>query len=274
MTQGIDLSTFRDVDGAPEPSALIRFLDGVKHQPTLAELEHRVVAELHLRSGMRVLDAGCGPGTQTTAVARTVPGTTVVGVDASHVMIDEAVSRAAGSGLDVSFEVADVTRLPFPDASFDAVLAQTLFEHVADSEAAVRELRRVTRPGGRIAALSIDTGSAVLDHPDPWTSSAIIDTWADGFASGGRVGRALDRLFRTAGLADVSVEVRAAPFPAAFLRALLTPTTQRMLRNGAIDAETLDRWWAGFGEREAGGALVNVSLWFLVAGTVPPSFRG
>lgn len=269
MTQDLDLSTFRDVDAAPDPAGLIRFLDGVKHQPTLAELETRVLAELRLQPGSRVLDAGCGPGTQSLAVARAVPGAGVVGVDASEVMVAEAARRAADAGLDVAFEVADAAALPFPGASFDAVLAQTLYEHVPDPAAVTAELRRVTRPGGRVAALSIDTGSAILDHPDPWTTSTIVDTWADGFASGGRVGRALDRLFRAAGLVDVTVEVRAAPFPAAFLRRLLTPTTERMLRDGTIDAGTLERWWASFGEREQGGALVNVSLWFLVAGTVP-----
>ena len=268
MTQSIYLSTFRQVDLAPDPTGLIRFLDGVKNQPTLAELEHRLIAQLRLRPGLRVLDAGCGPGTQTLELARAVEGT-AIGVDVSHVMIDEAVRRAQESGLDVSFEVADVTALPFPDASFDAVMAQTLFEHVVDAAGVAAELRRVTRPGRRIAALSIDTGSAIIDHPDPWTTSAIIDTWADGFASGGRVGRELDRLFRSAGLVDVSVEIEAAPFPAAFLRLMITPTTQRMLHEGRIDEATLDRWWSAFREREEGGALVNVSLWFLVAGTVP-----
>jgi SAM-dependent methyltransferase len=269
MTQSIDLSTFRDVDTAPDPTGLIRFLDGVKHQPTLAELEGRLVDQLRLGPGMHVLDAGCGPGTQTLALASAAEGMMAAGVDASHIMIDEAARRARESGLDVTFEVADVAALPYPDASFDAVMAQTLFEHVSDPVAVTTELRRVTRPGGRMAALSIDTGSAILDHPDPWTSSTIINTWADGFASGGRVGRALDRLFRSAGLVDVSVEIRAAPFPAAFFRLLLTPTTQQMLREGSLDEARLNDWWAAFREREEGEALVNVSLWFLVAGTAP-----
>jgi SAM-dependent methyltransferase len=267
MTNGIDLSTFHDVDTAPDPDALIRFLDGAKNQPTLAELERRLIAELHLRPGMLVLDAGCGPGTQTVALGRAVARTTVIGVDSSRLMIDEAVRRTADMDLDVSFEVADVARLPHPDDAFGAVLAQTVFEHVADAPAVVAELIRVTRPGGRIAALSIDTASAVIDHPDAPTTRRIIDAWADGFA-GGRVGRSLHRMFRSAGLVDAMLEVRAAPFPPAFLGALIRPTTARMVRDGELDADTAERWWAAFEERAASGAFVTASLWFLAVGTV------
>jgi len=267
MTHSIDVSTFRNVDAAPDPHALIRFLDGAKNQPTLAGLERRLIAELHLRPRMHVLDAGCGTGTQTLALARAVEGT-VTGLDSSRLMIDEAVRRTADKGLDVSFEVADVTRLPFPDEAFGAVLAQTVFEHVGDACATATQLTRVTRPGGRVGALSIDTASTVIDHPDARTTRRITDTWADGFA-GGRVGRSLHRLFRDAGLVDVMVEVRAAPFPAAFLGSLIRPTTARMVRDGTLDPDTADRWWTVFEERAAGGAFVTASLWFLVVGTVP-----
>jgi len=273
VAHGLDVSTFRDVDSAPDPTALIGFLDGARHQPTLAELEDRLVAELRLRPGVRVLDAGCGPGTQSVALARAVEGATVTGVDASRLMIDEAVRRAEGSGLDVSFQVADGTRLPFPDATFGAVLAQTVFEHVADAEALAAELVRVTEPGGRIAALSIDAASAIVDHPDAWTTRRITETWADGFA-GGRVGRSLHRLLLGAGLIDVILEVRAAPFPAGFLATLIRPTTARMVRDGELDPQTSERWWEVFEERAAGGAFVTASLWFLVAGTVPSESGG
>jgi SAM-dependent methyltransferase len=268
VTQGIDLAAFRDVDTAPDPGGLIGFLDGVKNEPMLAELEHRLIAELHIQPGMHVLDAGCGPGTQTLALARAVEGASVVGVDASSLMINEAVRRAEATDLDVTFEVADVEHLPFRDAAFGAVLAQTIFEHVPDPAAVTAELVRVTGPGGRVGALSIDTASAVIDHPDPWTTRRITETWADGFA-GGRVGRSLHRLFRDAGLVDATVEVRAAPFPPTFLGILIRPTTARMVRDGELEADAADRWWAVFDQRARSGAFVTASLWFLVAGTVP-----
>src|SRR3954453_23468683 len=80
MTQGsgMELAGFHDVDRAADPTALVRFLDMAKGHPVLTELQPRLVAELHLRSGSRVLDAGCGPGTQTVEIARAVSGTSVV----------------------------------------------------------------------------------------------------------------------------------------------------------------------------------------------------
>ena len=68
---------------------------------------------------------------------------------------------------------------------------------------------------------------------------------------------------------DATIEVHAAQFSAEFLRALLTPATARMARDGVLDDRGLDRWWAAFDERAADGAFMTASMWFLVAGTVP-----
>jgi ubiquinone/menaquinone biosynthesis C-methylase UbiE len=270
MTQGsgMELAGFHDVDRAADPTALVRFLDMAKGHPVLTELQARLVAELHLRSGSRVLDAGCGPGTQTVEIARAVPGTSVVGVDASRLMVAEALRRASGSGLDVTFQLADAAALPFEDGDFSACQAQTLLEHVADPARVIEELRRVTRSGGRIAALDLDQGSTVLDHPDRENTRVIVDAWTDEFASGW-AGRSLHRLFLAAGLDEVTVQVRAADFGAPFFRALLAPTTARLRREGKLAGEALDRWWAALEERGAGGAFFGASLWFLVSGTVP-----
>ena len=264
---GMDVSGFQDVDASPDPGGLIGFLDRSKSQPVLAAVQDRLIRELRLAPGMQVLDVGCGPGTQALAVVQAVPEVSVAGVDASDVMIDEAVRRA-GPHPRVSFEVADAGALPFSDASFDAVMAQTLLAHVHHPGAVLTELRRVTRPAGRIAALDLDTASTVIDHPDPETTQTIIERWADQFA-GGRTARSLHRLFRQAGLIDTTIEVHAAQFPAEFLRALLTPATARMARDRTVDAGVLDRWWAAFDERAAHGAFMTASMWFLAAGTVP-----
>jgi SAM-dependent methyltransferase len=264
---GMDLSTFYDVDSAPDPAGLIGFLDRSKDQPVLAALQDRLIEELRLAPGMRVLDVGCGPGTQALALAQAVRGVSAVGIDASRVMIGEAIRRV-GPHQQVSFEVADAAALPFPDASFDAVMAQTVLAHVRDPAAVLAQIRRVTQPGGRIAALDLDTASTVVDHPDPETTRTVIEGWADGFA-GGRVGRSLHRLFRQAGLVDATIEVHAAQFPPEFLRGLLTPATTRMARDGTLDGSALDTWWAEFDNRAANGVFMTASLWFLVAGTVP-----
>ncbi|MEU8775342.1 class I SAM-dependent methyltransferase [Streptomyces sp. NPDC048606] len=98
----------------------------------------------------RVLDSACGIGTQALGLARL--GHRVTGTDLSAVAGARAVTEAADRGLDVSIAAADMRALPFPDASFDAVVcADNALPHLLTAEdvrAALAESRRVLRPGG------------------------------------------------------------------------------------------------------------------------------
>lgn len=107
----------------------------------------------HLAPGLAVLDVGCGPGTITADLARLVAPGRVTAVDASEAALDEA-RRAAGANVD--FAVADVHALDFPDASFDVVHAHQVLQHVGDPVRALREMRRVCRPGGIVAVRDAD----------------------------------------------------------------------------------------------------------------------
>lgn len=102
--------------------------------------------------GADVLDVGCGPGTITIDIARRVAPGRVVGIDASAEVI-EAAGRAAGeAGVTVDLAVGDVYALEHDDGAFDVVHAHQVLQHVADPVAALREMRRVCRPGGVVAA--------------------------------------------------------------------------------------------------------------------------
>jgi SAM-dependent methyltransferase len=105
-----------------------------------------------LRSGVDLLDVGCGPGSITIDLARRVAPGRVVGMDASSDAIDEARTAAGAAGVDVELDTGDVYALDHPDASFDVVHAHQVLQHLADPVAALREMRRVCRPDGVIAA--------------------------------------------------------------------------------------------------------------------------
>ncbi|MFF4282363.1 class I SAM-dependent methyltransferase [Streptomyces kronopolitis] len=108
------------------------------------------VAELGLREGDRVLDAGCGTGRALPALRSAVgPRGTVLGADLTPEMLAAAVR--AGRGGAARLLLADVTRLPLPDAALDAVFAAGLLSHLPHSAGGLAELARVVRPGGRLA---------------------------------------------------------------------------------------------------------------------------
>ena len=126
-----------------------------------------------LRPGAQVLDVGCGPGTITLDFAERVAPGQVLGID--NVEGPLAISRAAAAerGVDnARFEVADVYRLPHADDSFDVVHAHQVLQHLTDPVAALREIRRVCKPGGVVAARDADYGGMRWspDHPgmDRW----------------------------------------------------------------------------------------------------------
>src|ERR1700730_4220237 len=104
-----------------------------------------------LLSGWCVLDAGCGPGSITLGRARRVAPGVVTGIDFEDSQFAKAREQAKHEGLNVEFRKASVYQLPFEDESFDAIFSHALFEHLSDPCAALRELRRVLKPGGLIA---------------------------------------------------------------------------------------------------------------------------
>jgi len=114
----------------------------------------------HLRPGVRLLDVGCGPGTITADFTQRLAPGAVLGIDSSADVIAEAQRDHPG----VSFATGDVYHLDLPEASFDIVHAHQVLQHLADPVAALKEMRRVVRPGGIVAVRDADYGSFTW-HP-------------------------------------------------------------------------------------------------------------
>ena len=106
----------------------------------------------HLRQGMDVLDCGCGPGSITVGLADMVAPGKVLGVDIEPRQLEVARALATERGTsNVRFEQASIYELPYPDATFDVAVAHFVVEHVREPMRALREMRRVLRPGGLAA---------------------------------------------------------------------------------------------------------------------------
>jgi len=121
----------------------------------------RLVELARLDAAESVLDVGCGTGALTMAAkARVGPSAQVCGIDPSPQMVARARRKAARAGAEVGFDMAAVEALPFPDASFDAVLSSLMLHHLSDEgrRQGIREIARVLKRGGKFLAVDIGKG--------------------------------------------------------------------------------------------------------------------
>jgi SAM-dependent methyltransferase len=139
----------------------------------------------HLTPGLSVLDIGCGPGTITADLAALVAPGPVVAVDQFADVLNVARAESQRRSLsNVSFATADVHKLDFPDAAFDVVHAHQVLQHVADPVQALREMRRVCRPGGIVAARDADYAGFIWFPQLP-----ALDLWRDLYRQAARANR-------------------------------------------------------------------------------------
>jgi phosphatidylethanolamine/phosphatidyl-N-methylethanolamine N-methyltransferase len=149
----------------------------------------------------RILEVGVGTGKN---LPYYPPGVDVTAIDVSEGMLERAVRRAARLGTRVSLQVADAQALPYPDATFDTVVATFVFCTVSDPVRGLREARRVLAPGGRILLLEhVLSRRPTLRRVMRWFDSIATRLFAD------HVDRETVDLVREAGFVDVVAQHRA-----------------------------------------------------------------
>jgi len=154
-TEGVDVNWSDDLEALHEESSRDHFIDVW----TRRALRDGVGPALH--ADAVVLDAGCSTGYLLEDLRRALPRATLVGVD----LVAAGLRRAHGTVPDAQLALADVCDLPIADGAVDAVVSANLLEHVPDDESALREMRRVLRPGG-LAAIVVPAGPGTYDYYD------------------------------------------------------------------------------------------------------------
>jgi ubiquinone/menaquinone biosynthesis C-methylase UbiE len=183
----------------------LRFDQATSRKVELLYLTPEVVAQrcqtlraLELKEGEQVLDIGCGPGLLAHDIAASVGRTgRVCGIDISEDMLAMSRKRCAEQSW-TEFQNADATKLPYSDRSFGAAVSTQVYEYVADVPAALAELYRVMRPGGRVVILDTDYGSLVIHTEDEVRMKRILSAWDEHFVHA-RLPRTLSWQLRDAG---------------------------------------------------------------------------
>lgn len=262
-------SGFQSVDRAADFEVFASCLTLIDSLPFFAECKRESYDLLAATPGSRVLEVGCGLGDDAAALARRVaPGGSVVAVDGSEAMV-EAARKRHGDVAGLSFDVADASRLPYGDRTFDGCRIDRVLQHIADPGAAIREMVRVLRPGGMLVAFDNDWETLTIDSPNRSLTRTVLNAWCDRFPSGW-IGRRMVGLFTEAGLADVEV------FPKTMVSNDLGvadrvfsffATADGLVAAGTIDHDDVERWRNELRAADAAGRFFTSYTGFLVVGS-------
>ncbi|MDD5410296.1 MAG: methyltransferase domain-containing protein [Methylobacter sp.] len=235
----------------------------------LNHIKQRSYALMQIQLDHKVLDLGCGPGTDTIPLARLVGvNGQVIGADYDEAMIAEAKQRAEQAGVNtwVKHKCVDAVSLPFETDYFDSCRSERLFQHLFNPAQVLSEMTRVTKPGGWVVVVDTDWGSLSTDSDETDIERRLARFLAESSLHNGYSGRKLYRLFKQQNLADISFEVFPVATPNYALARQGTQSErieQEALKAAVLTSEELHRWQTGLEQADSEGiyfGCVNVMM--------------
>jgi ubiquinone/menaquinone biosynthesis C-methylase UbiE len=270
----LHVDPFRDIDRQADPTRYVQTLEARGQTQSQSRLRQQFLKFARIKPGSRVLDVGCGTGVVSRNLAWIVgPKGGVVGVDPSRVLVQAArrLARRDGLSRQVRYEVGDGAHLRFRDGSFDAAVAVTVLLHVPDSEAVLKEMIRVTRPGGVIGVQDQDFGTLALNHPDRALTRRILDGVAQKMYADPWSGRTLPGMLRRLGLratrltTDVYQDTRLDPW----MWSMLERRAEAAVTLGIARARQAREWLSATQTLAEEGAFVFTLNFYGAAGVKP-----
>jgi len=238
----------------------------------VARYKQRTYELMHLAPGHRVLDVGCGPGTDSVALAQIVGSTgRVVGIDArqSSITIADQKAREAGVGAWVMHHHADATTLTFESNYFDSSRSERVFQHLVNPQQVLAEMVRVTKPGGWVVILDTDWSTMSIETDEIDIEQRLKRFHVEhGFANG-YAGRQSYRLFRQQQFTDIQLEMAptyVTDYRIARQGGLLDETEPAAVSAGIITQSELDSWHQSLEQAASEGRFFSSIHQVMIAG--------
>jgi ubiquinone/menaquinone biosynthesis C-methylase UbiE len=249
------------------PAYFVDFLDFLDSQPEIARLRGEAAARLHLAAGAKVVDVGCGIGGATFPL-HSLTGSTgqVVGLDISTALVGVAAGRVLNQA-GIEFRTADACAIPYPDHYFDAARSERVFLYLPDRLAAIREMMRVTRPGGRVVLLDTDVDCTAIHSTNPRLTRKMTSLVAESMPNPCSA-RELPSLARQAGLNDVTTETFCLTTPYEFLLKVMPGSLYQAAERGLVARAEVEEWLDDMAQLNARGEFLQMWHFALVSGTV------
>ena len=187
------------IDDSAKPQDFASYLEFIEGSKVIKFLRENLFDLLPFTRNSRVLDAGCGLGAHTRALAKKIgPAGSVTGIDRSGLMIEKAKSFPVEVGsAEIRFDTGDICALPYENECFDAIFTDRVFIHVSEPERALAEFRRVLKPGGYVAMSETDWSVTDIT-PSSEQLTLLVAEKLSSFANAS-FGAEMDKYFRQAG---------------------------------------------------------------------------
>ena len=243
---GISLKGFESASHRTEFSSYISALESFDRIEQLQELKALGHERTGINAGAHVLDVGCGFGLETLRLARLVtPGGLVAGCDLSPDFLAEARRRANAANLDIAFEQARVEALGYPSQSFGIVWSERLLIYVPDLAQAASEMRRVLRPGGRIACIEPDISTSTLNLENRSMVRRVMGHEADTNVAHGWLPGQLGGILKNVGFSDIRLATRVVVFSPELAAGYFTECGRSAAADHVISDSELRDWNSG-----------------------------
>jgi ubiquinone/menaquinone biosynthesis C-methylase UbiE len=245
----------------------VQFLEHLDKTPAIRAMRLETAQRMGLGAGQKVLDVGCGIGGASFLFADVVgPGGFVGAVDVSTDLVGVA-SRRAGNRTELEFRVGDALSIPYPDHTFDFAYSERVFLYLPDRLAALREMQRVVRPGGRICLVDVDFDCIALYSASPDVTRKMLSIVAAALPNRNS-GRELPFLAKQSGLRDIRIDTWGITTTHEFLLRVASGALSKAVDEGVITRFELDRWLAEQASLDASGDFFQAWLFLSCIGAV------